>query len=193
MTKTALSILLTVGVLTTSGCPPARDPKLFEQAEFLILEQRFEEAIPVLKAFLVAYPRHSGAHYYLGRCYFASPRNFWFAIAEGEIQTALKLFERDGKKSTIARFSDTYFEFICHLDIAKIRLRQAMFLAENTGEFHAARLLLEQAAHAIDHARQIAPDSPDIPNMQQLVDQFRRSLTLPEQPVSPQPMSERII
>jgi len=184
MTRYAVSFLLAT-ILLTFGCKKDADPHLFEQAEYLILEQRYEEAIPLLKQFLLNQPRHSGAHYYLGRCYFASTRNFWFALAEGEIQTALVLFERDGKKSAIPRFSDVYFEFICHIDMAKIRLKQAMFLMENLGDFGTARTLLEQAAHSVEHARRIAPDSPDVPTMEQLINDFRRSLELPSRPVSP--------
>jgi len=166
-------------LLLGSACSRNTPTNLFERAEYLILEQRYEEAIPVLKQFLLKNPYHSGAHYYLGRCYFAPKDKFWFAIAEGEIQTALALFLRDGKKSTIQRFSAEYFELICHLDIAKIRLRQAMFLTEKLGDFRAAAALLEQATHSVEAAREVSPNSPDVQQIDQLIRDFRRSLEMP--------------
>ncbi|PCJ52534.1 MAG: hypothetical protein COA73_16180 [Candidatus Hydrogenedentota bacterium] len=96
------------------------DMDLFEQGEFLCLEQRWEEARPVLREFLLNNPEHAGAHFYLGRAYLLA-EDFRPAIAEGEFQTALHLFQRQGKVLPIERLeTPEYFEFICHLDSAKV-------------------------------------------------------------------------
>lgn len=189
---TTARILVAAAVLSVSaGCAQRTDAGLLEQAEYFILEQRYAEAIPLLKQLLLSNPNHSGAHYYLGRCYFAPKDTFWFTIAEGEIQTALNLFIREGRKSTIPRFPDAYFELICHLDIAKIRLRQAMFLVEQDAPLSAVSELLAQAADSVEEARKVAPDSPDVTQIDQTLTQFRR--TIQGVPAGPPPVPRRII
>ena len=167
-------------VLTACGNDGPTDEELFAQAEYLILEQRFDEAIPLLRLFLVRNPGHSGAHYYLGRCYYASPRNFWFTIADGELRTALQMFKEDGRTSRIERFDDVYFELICHLDMARVRVQQAVFLIETGGNPAIARSLLRRAEEAIERAREIDPDSPDVELMQEGIDEIRRAIASPE-------------
>lgn len=168
------------------GCTPRKaDPSLFSQAEYLILDQRFEEAVPLLRQFLVSYPDHAGGHYYLGRCYFAAKDQFWLAIAQGELETALNLFDASGGKSPIDRFSDTYFGMICHLDIVKIQLKRAIFILEAGGPRVTCELLLADAREMLERARKIDPDSPDIQTIEQGVEDLARVLGSSPVPTPP--------
>ncbi len=112
-------------IVIATGCPSdsksaTDDAALLDQGEFLCLERRWEEARPILRQFLLSHPDHAGAHFYLGRAYLLA-EDFRPAIAEGEFQTALNLFQRQGRRLPIERFeSADYFEFMCHLDSAKV-------------------------------------------------------------------------
>jgi tetratricopeptide (TPR) repeat protein len=170
-------VLMTALAAGLISCGKPADPAaLFGHAEYLVLEQQWDEAKTVLRQVLVAEPRHAGAHYYLGRCYFASQEQFWFAIAEGEIRTALRLFKEDGGASPIERFSDTYFELICHLDLVKITLRQILFLMDSGMPGEGVLKLVELAEADVEAARAIDPESPDLPGFVEILGQLRATL-----------------
>lgn len=170
--------LADMGCGRTTGYP---GEELLDRAEFLIREQRYEEAKKLLKTFLYSHPDHSGAHYYLGRCYSESPEAFWFVIAQGEIETALDIFLRDGRRSTIKRFSDDYFEMICHLDIAKIYLRQIEFLIRQGAPPSIIKMTFEKTEQALEEARRVLPDSPDIALIENLLNMVRSHVRQPAQ------------
>lgn len=128
---------------------------LFKHAENLVLEQKFDAAVPVLKSFLLQHPEHSGAHYYLGRCFFASKKKYWFAIAVGEIETALALYHRDGNHSTIARFPDRFFPEICYMDLCKIQMKQFVFLTEHHASREALMTCLQDTHFYLEKAHKL--------------------------------------
>ncbi len=148
-----------VAVCACAGCPsPAPVDKRFEQAEYLLLEQRYVEARTLLKEFLLDNPTHSGAHYYLGRSYLGS-EDFSLAIAEGEIVTGLDFFLQQDKHSAISRFPDGYFELICHVDITRIKCLQARVVIEKNLPPALARACITEAEEAVAHARAVSPDA----------------------------------
>ncbi|MDX9971628.1 MAG: tetratricopeptide repeat protein, partial [FCB group bacterium] len=123
--KGAIGVTVAWVCFALIGCGDPGDADMFQKAEALYREGRFDEAIPVLKSFLLRHPSHSGAHLYLGGCYQFSDQ--WSALAEGEIKTALLYYHRDGNRSTIARFDDAYFELRCYLDLIKIQFARLDF------------------------------------------------------------------
>jgi len=154
---------LLAGIGLACHTPPQRN--LMQEAETLVLDAKFDEAIPVLKKKLLADPEDAGAHYYLARCFqFASKP--WLAVAQGELETALHLFAKQAKKSPIARFSDAYFEMICHIDIGKIRLRQIMAVLDNGGALEDIQPLLASGREAAANARRIMPDANEVKELE---------------------------
>lgn len=146
------------------------------QAEFLVREARWAEAIPVLKDYLLVHPEDSGAHFYLGRCWLNAPayrgrEGPWLVLAEGELRLALELFHAQGRTSTIERFSDEYFEVICNIERAKVYLKQLAFLADNRGRLAGATVqtIVSRLREAVDAAKAIAPDSPDVRNFENIL------------------------
>ena len=159
------------------GLIARNSPKeLFDRAEYLVLEARFEEAIPLLKAYLTRNPGHSGAHYYIGTCYYNAPESYWYAIAEGEIRAALALYNKDGQKSTIQRFSDEYFQLTCYLNLARIHGRQAVLAATQGLPVDIVRECLDKADVVLADARRASPDAKEIPFVQEGVDAIRKDL-----------------
>jgi len=158
--------------IVMAGCQGRSEPSpqdLMAQAEFLVREARWADAIPVLKEYLCANPEDSGAHFYLGRCWlnvaeFNNRQGPWLVLAEGELRLAVQLFEQHGRVSTIERFSNEYFETICHLERAKVYLRQLAFLAGNRGRLAGATAhsVIADLRQAVADAKAIDADSPDV-------------------------------
>jgi tetratricopeptide (TPR) repeat protein len=161
--------------------------KVMERAEFLVLEQRFSEAIPLLRGVLRWRPHDAAAHYYLGRAYYNAPDNFWFGIAKGEIKTALALFLKDGRESPIERFSDEYFELNCHLDIARIHSLQAVAILQAGAPAALALQYLDQAEDALEAAEEVVPGAQEIQHIQQGIDDVRAGVRQGPRPQQPSP------
>ncbi len=164
---------------TLGGCgKQAQTEDLFSKGEFAYLEAQYDEAILKFKAHLLERPNDAGAHLYLGESYLLK-KSPSLVIAQGEIETALDLFNRNGGKNPIKRFgSAKYFELRCHLSLAKIRLRQILLLVE-LGQVWRIPPLIERCRDELDAASALAPDSPDVGNLRKVLDQVRE-LNAPE-------------
>ncbi|NIA15075.1 MAG: hypothetical protein GWP08_13465 [Nitrospiraceae bacterium] len=133
---------------------------------------RWDEAIPLLNRHLLDHPddvrRNTAAHFFLGQAYLFGSDPY-LPVAEGELELALAMFIKNGRKSPIAEFSDTYFELRCHLELAKVHLR-----ALDTAIFYNARQELLRAIYGkcldeAEKARQVAPDSPDVAQLDEVL------------------------
>lgn len=181
--RTAVLGVVSLGLLAVGCGAPEPDRALFEKAEQLYRDGQFQNAIPVLKSYLLTDPDHSGAHLYLGSCYCLGGQ--WMTFARGEIETALTLYERDGKKSTIERFPDEYFELRCYLELAKITMIQADVALQNPGVVPGGpQKYLRELERIIAKAKEIAPDSADVKNLEELTRGYR--------PGSPSPVPQRV-
>jgi tetratricopeptide (TPR) repeat protein len=184
------ALLLAAMLLASCGPAPYDRPEttglkgedLFKHAEYLCLEQRWDEAIPMLKAFLVENPSHAGAHFYLGRCFMLSPEP-WLAIAEGEFQTALYFFIESGRKLPIQRFNaPSYFEMMCHVETGKIYYEQLAKLFEMGGASSSAvGELIGKFRNAAEQAKKVAPEAPEVGQMEERLEELKQiELSLPQ-------------
>ena len=164
------------------GCeanPPANGPaKSYETLERMTQEAQWDEAIPEWRRFLLDHPENSGAHFYLGRCYLNSETARWrLPLAEGEFETALALFLRQGKQSPIEGFSARYFAFRCHIEAVKVCFEQMLFLLDtdipNDLKNGYLQGLLAKCEEAYKKAEAIVPDSPDLINAARMLEQAR--------------------
>ena len=170
----AVAILAAGAALTGCSAPPAESGEdLKARAEFLVLEEQWAEAISVLKEYLIRHPEDSGAHFYLGRCWlnvesFNGRDGPWLVLAEGELRLARQLFQAGGRRSTIKRFSDTYFEVICNIERAKVYLRQLTYLADHQGRLAGATVqsIVASLQDAVSDAKAVDPDSPDVASLE---------------------------
>ncbi len=130
-----------------------------DEAERLCLELKFDEARVLLKAYLLKDPENPGAHFYLGRTYLLSVP----ALAEGEYQTALRLFIRQGSVSPTKRLSPEYFELMCNVDSAKaLWLQTGLALATPGAPSAAIRDPLVRAFDYLARARKTNAAAPEI-------------------------------
>jgi hypothetical protein len=176
---------LALAVTACFGCQDTSDRGLLQEAESLLLNAQWEPAIPLLKQHLLSYPDDAGAHFYLGRCYLNAESDVpMMVFALGELETALHLFKERGQPNTIERFSDTYFELICHLERTKVYLKQADFvLMQAEISPHIRREILEgildRCDEALATARGLEPGSPDVRNLEGILRRLRQNLGLP--------------
>jgi tetratricopeptide (TPR) repeat protein len=137
------------------------DDTLFQRAEALYMEGRFSDAVPVLKEFLLSHPTHSGAHLYLAICYTVG--DIWPTAAEGEALTALTLYRKDGRKSTIERYPDEYFELKCYFALMDaVRMQINMLLSLPGSPPAEMREALDRFRAYLQEAQAIAPDDPGV-------------------------------
>ncbi len=164
---------VTAGALLSVHC--GRSEPTLDQAEDLYRNQQYDEAIPVLKEYLLRHPDDAGAHFYLGSSYvlMSDP---WLVPAMGELQTALALFERSGRISPIERFSDTYFELRCHLELAKVLLKQLAYLDDYPASPEIAAAILERCDTILAEVRELDPDSPDVRQLDEILTAIRREM-----------------
>lgn len=147
-------------VMAVAGCGGPSDEERFQQAEDMIRNGQFLDAIPVLKQYLLRHPHHSGAHLYLGICYMLSDK--WIALAEGEIRTALYLYRRDGERSTIPRFSGEYFKARCYMELIKASLLRYDAAFDPRMPPDILETAVEGLRNAIDEALREVPDNAEI-------------------------------
>ncbi|MCP4641238.1 MAG: hypothetical protein GY851_12425 [bacterium] len=166
--RVAPSIIAAVAALTVFGGCRTDSADRLPKAEELYLAQRYDEAIPLLRQHLVVHPDDAAGHFYLGSCYMLSS-DPWMVLAQGEIETALAIFERTGKKSPIDRFTDTYFELRCHLELAKILFKQVIFLADENGPPRLAAMVVERLEETLERVRKIDPSAPEVAQLEGLI------------------------
>jgi len=172
--RTRWTCLVVAGALLAIHC--SRSKPTLSEAENLYREQRYDEAIVVLKDYLLLYPDDPGAHFYLGSSYLLM-NDPWLVLAMGELETALALFEQSGKKSPIERFSDTYFELRCHLELAKVLLKQLMFLNDHPASRSISAAILDRCETILAKAREVDPDSPDVRQLEEILTAIRREMS----------------
>lgn len=170
-----LAFCFGIACFVFAGCTRAPRRDLLQEGEKLCLNQQWVLARDILKTHLVANPYDAGAHYYLARCYLASSF-FRPAIAEGELRTALKLFLENDRESTIERFDPDYFELICHVDLAKVQLRQIDFASAYGASYDHLEGLFERCTVHLEAARAINPDAAEIDFIEAHIQRLKNKL-----------------
>ncbi|HIJ64392.1 MAG TPA: hypothetical protein HPP77_00470 [Candidatus Hydrogenedentes bacterium] len=188
------SICGVVFALLAAGCGPAPEEDRLATAERMCLDQQWREAISVLKAHLLEHPDDPGAHFYLGRCYFNSGSDYLYS-AGGEFETALTFFVKNGRKNTIERFPDDFFELICHIEGAKVPLKVADVLMSRGAPYWEIEPFLDACENKLEQARAVDPDHKDVTDLQRLLDELRQALRSVHKPAFPrvQPTGSIII
>ena len=171
-------VLLCLVVTGGIGCAARYDQQelseLFARAETLCRDQSWDEAQETLKTYLLEDPAHPGAHYYLARTYLVA-KDFRPAVAEGELQTALRLFVQNGRVSPIERFSNEYFEMICNFDAANVLLWQMDELHAYGAPYAAMGPLLARAEAYANEAYRIMPQAKEVLKIRGLLRVVRRA------------------
>ena len=156
-------------LLLAAGCHRPADEGVLRQAGALCQRGQWDAAVPFLKQYLLDYPRHTAAHFYLGRCYLNGQKRF-LGAAEGELLAALDLFHQDHRHSPIPEFSDEYFELRCHLELGKVHLRALMHAVSGGVPAIVIHELAGKCRSTAENARRLAPDSEDVKELEQIVD-----------------------
>jgi len=191
-------------VILVAACACSRAPQrdLFAEGETLFLNGKYTEAAEVFRQRLLDNPNDAGAHYYLGTTYlyrfatnqsnapaapiFGTNQN-WLGIAQGELETAVSLFKRQGKTNPVPRFDTNttpefspaqYFEMICHVNQAKILLLLTQSILENPRTIRGLNPLtllpgiIEKCQQQADEAERAAPGHPDVAGLKLQIEEL---------------------
>ncbi len=175
-----IRVLLILGLAGISaGCQKEDGQASLDAAVALCKQWKWRAAQAPLKKYLVDHPGDIRAHFWLGRCFLLEAPET--AAAEGEFKTALKLFKENGGHSPIEGYSDEYFELRCHLEIAKNYSFRIEEMAMRHLDLVEAQSLLKKLRNTLDEAERIAPESPDmewlrdlLKKSERIVDRLRR-------------------
>ena len=160
------------------GCNRPDTAHLVTQAALLCSQQKWDDAVPLLKGRLLDQPRDVAAHFYLGRCYFLG-RMVYPGAAEGEFRMALALFAENGKRSPIKEFSNAYFELRCYLELAKVYLRTlqgAMAMGASGSTMHG---IMGKLRDTVARAKRLAPDSEDVKHLERILESITERPQIP--------------
>ncbi len=134
-----------------SGChQTAPNKDVLREAWRLCESLEYSEAMPLVRHYLLRYPRDPVAHYLLGKCYLNYPEPE-LTLAKGQYDMARHLFDADGDLSVLEGvMSASEFQATLHCDTA-LALMRAVVEADKAGmSQRAARSVLKTA---LDHAR----------------------------------------
>ena len=158
----ALFLAFSLGGCTTSTPPTAE----LEKAEQLFVAMHYEEAVPLVKDYLLHVPDDPSAHWLLGACY-RNTRPSWLTVAEGEFHTALELFAASGKRGALSRFhDDTSFQLAIHRGRALTGMQWMLVAMDKGMRPRYIHELAEQALTHVERARAIAPGDEDFKQME---------------------------
>jgi hypothetical protein len=168
--------MIILPLASCSSAPTVDYDRMFHDAEQLMLEAQWRKAHTLLRIFLKENPDHPGAHFYLGRSYLYLEDDFRPLIAEGELQTALALYNENGEKSYIDRFnSPNYFPMICNIESAKVSLKEYAFLVNLNAPQRLVQLNVRKARHYVEEAKKISADSKDVQDYDAYIRELEQS------------------
>jgi tetratricopeptide (TPR) repeat protein len=180
-----LGVLLAAAI---AGCRGGERHDLIAQAHALGAQWRWEEAQPLVKAYLIQHPEDPSGHFLLGRTYLHQQPPY-LTMAEGEFETALALFRKRGDCGGLAEaLPGAEFESAVHREIARAQLRWAYEAMRVGIPFSRIRPRLEKALDNVQQGRALTPDSEPLAEMEQLL---RAYLEHPDSPPSPPPAIRR--
>ena len=151
--------------LTNCGCRQTPPPELPPQVATLIQEQKWDEAIPLLKHHLLVRPGDAAAHFYLGACY-VGLRDPVLAVAEGELKIALTLFRQSGATGPVADMTAKDFELRCYLEIANVYILSIEAAARANANPATLDLIVRNLDAAVADAAGVAPEDPRVKRLE---------------------------
>lgn len=159
-------IMLTLLAAGMACTPAASRHAQLEDAYAHFAGMRYDQALPLVKDYLVHVPHDPSAHWLLGACY----RNLtppWLTVAEGEFRTAQELFEATGWRGALARFTDdSSLEFELHRGRALAGMQWILEAMDRGLRARYIHDLAEQALGHVERARALAPGDEELAEME---------------------------
>ncbi len=174
----ALVALATAG--TAPGCRDRPDETSLVNAYHLGEGYRWEEAMPMVRAYLLARPDSAPGHFLWGCCYLHGPAPF-LEIARGELEYALVLLHRSHDLGPLgALLREAQFEAQIQLKLALVYMRRAHQAISNGIP---PRLVDQQLGNALEHVRlgrALDPGSSTLAEMEQTLSRLGKGTPQPE-------------
>lgn len=129
----------------------------------LCAQQRWMEAIPLLKQRLLEEPGDAVAHFLYGSAC-AHAGDFYPALIEGELRMALALVEAG---ADTGEQSPAQFKLACYLELGDLHLGLMRLIVTVRANADVQRAAYQRFAAIVDQARAIEPDNPRVMALQE--------------------------
>lgn len=181
--RNALCIVLGItawAVVPGAGCAPKPpEEAVLAEAWALGQENRWAEAVPLLKGWLQAYPESVGGHFLYGQAYLHVPEPR-FSVAIGEFRLAKALADRDESIGDLASLMTAEdFEVAFHEKLALAHLRMAY---EGIRMEFPDRLIRQQLELSLEETQAGLELAPTRGFLLELEETLLEELAVPERP-----------
>ncbi len=157
-----------------AGCRRDPGPEALRTAWTQIRARAFDEARPLIRAYLAWHPDDASAHYALGQCYLHQ-KDVNTTLAKGEFETAHHFFRKNGDLGVLPpEMTPEQFQSALHRDIA-LALMRALY--EGDGRGIPGALMLSVLDDALGHAREglrFDPSSEFLQEMERSLEALKR-------------------
>lgn len=178
--RTGMALAIT-GLLAAAltGCRREAGPEDLRQAWKLAAARQFDEALPLVKAYLGWHPENAAAHYVLGKC-FLHQKEVNTTLAKGEFETAQLYFKKNPDLGVLApEMTAALFQSALHRDIA-LALMRALY--EGNGHGIPENMMFPVLDQALQHTREglrFDPSSKFLQDMERSLDALRQGRPSP--------------
>lgn len=171
MSRTRRSVTLAVSVIALTACTPVQPPSAIFEAETLCAERKWDEAFPLIRSFLMDHPDHPGGHLLLAQYYLRSA-DPWPYVAEGEVNTAMSLFEQNDNQAGLELTPDENFVGECEVDLAVASLRRMQMAFNADMPTRSIVQHFDEFRTRLQQARENGSASPRLENLEKRLEEF---------------------
>jgi tetratricopeptide (TPR) repeat protein len=175
-TVLATTVLLAAAL---AGCRREAGPEVLQQAWKFAAARMFDEALPLVKEYLVWHPEDAAAHYVLGNCYLHQ-KEVNTTLARGEFETAMRHFEKRRELGVLAaEMTAELFQSTLHRETA-LALMRALY--EGNGKGIPANMMypvLDQALQEVREGLRFDPSSGFLKDMESSLEELRQGRPAP--------------
>lgn len=176
-----LNISLALLLLAAAGCgssapTPGKLAALYQYAN----EDRWDEVMPGIKAFLLRAPKDASAHWLLGRAHMHLDGEKGLGLAEGELQFARRLAKTDGPGMLPDAPAPPQFEARICADLAQVQVLRAQFALSREMPKPFIRSLAQHAQEYIAQGLSADPNDPELNETDKTLKDFLTSMDTPE-------------
>jgi len=189
--STPFAVAVLFGAAIAGGCSARPSPEVLVEAWELGEQNRWQEAVPLLKSWLIANPESVAGHFFYGQAYL-HVRHPRFALAIGQIRLARSLAEAQGGIGDLSPFMDEHsFHVSFHEKLALAHLRMAYEGINARFPDHMVRRQLELSLEEVVAGLKLDPQRAFLQELEETLLEELAQDRAPRRPESPIPIAGR--
>ncbi len=166
------------------GCRGSGAADALAQAYALGEKYHWQEAMPLVKGYLLAHPEDPAGHFLLGRCYLHNPVPY-LMVARGELETALFHLQQAPSPGGLTGIMSTQqLEAAIHRELARTLMRWSREALNARLPQPVVMQSLRQALDEVNKGRALDPESPLLKEMEETLKSLIEKSPSPETTLS---------